>query len=104
MASKFLFLAQALKKKKAHTKEEIALSRSQFIGGLVSKSLNTNKRKDFWGGVGAGVRYHINMAGRKSQLNILRTNFIKGNYFAHSVSNQLPSHCLNVNRGTKFRS
>ena len=51
MASKFLFLAQAFKKK-AHTKEEIALFRSQFIGGLVSKSLNPNKRKDFWGGEG----------------------------------------------------
>ena len=38
--------------KKAHTKEEIALSRSQFIGGLVGKPLNPNKRKDLCRGRG----------------------------------------------------
>lgn len=40
--------------KKAHTKEEIALFRSQFIGRLVSKPLNPNKRRDLcrgWGWV-----------------------------------------------------
>lgn len=68
--SKFLCLTDILK---SSHQEEIALSRSQFMGGLVSSLVLIRERIYAGGGVG----YHINVMAGESQLNILRTNFIK---------------------------